>query len=248
MPHRFFRIVLCLSLALSGGCIRPRPATVPLRTIALPTSGGGEARCLVVLLPGRRDSPEDFIRYDFAGIAAEAGLRADFVAVDAHLGYYYRKTIVDRLRDDVIAPRRKRYDRIWLAGISLGGTGSILYTAESPNDVNGIVLLAPFLGEEPVIDEVAGAGGLRGWKAPDSLHPDDFQRRMWVWLERYENGSQEQIPLYLGFGTQDSFARANGLLGDALPPERVFTVDGGHDWRTWRALWEKAVESAEICR
>ncbi|HKV09085.1 MAG TPA: alpha/beta hydrolase-fold protein [Thermoanaerobaculia bacterium] len=247
MRHAFL-IALALSLLFSSGCLRPRPATVPLRTIALPASGGGDARCLVVLLPGRRDSPEDFVRHGFPGIAAQAGIRADFVAVDAHLGYYYEKTIVDRLREDVIAPARKRYDRIWLAGISLGGTGSLLYTIENPKDVDGIVLLAPFLGEEPVIDEVAAAGGLRGWKAPDPLGPDDFQRRMWTWLERYENGSEGQIPLYLGFGTRDDFARANGLLGNVLPPERVFTVEGGHTWRAWQALWEKAVESAEICK
>ena len=245
--HRSAWMILSLSLLLSG-CVRPRPATVPLRTIALPASEGGEARCLVVLLPGRRDSPEDFVRHDFPGIAARAGIHADMVAVDAHPGYYYGKTIVDRLRDDVIAPARKRYDRIWLAGISLGGTGSLLYTIENPEDVNGLVLLAPFLGEEPVIDEVAAAGGRRGWKSLDPLGPGDFQRRMWSWLERYQDGSQGQIPLYLGFGTRDDFARANGLLGDALPPERVFTVDGGHDWRAWQALWEKAVESAEICR
>jgi pimeloyl-ACP methyl ester carboxylesterase len=245
--QRFAFVVLGLSLFLSGGCVRPRPATVPLRTIAPPAAGGGDARCLVVLLPGRRDRPEDFVRHEFAEIAARAGVRADFVAVDAHLGYYYRKTIVDRLREDVIAPARKRYDRIWLTGISLGGTGSLLYTIESPDDVDGIVLLAPFLGEEPVIDEIAAAGGPRGWTAPDSLSPDDFQRRMWSWLERYENGSQGQIPIFLGFGTQDDFARANGLLGGVLPPDRVFTVDGGHTWQAWQALWEKAVATGAIC-
>lgn len=248
MIHRSARAVLCLSLLLSGGCVRPRPATVPLRTIALPASGEGDARCLVVLLPGRRDRPEDFVRHGFPEIAARAGIRADFVAVDAHLGYYFRKTLVDRLREDVIAPARERYDRIWLAGISLGGTGSLLYTIASPDDVDGIVLLSPFLGEEPVIDEVAAAGGLRGWKTPDPLGPDDFQRRMWSWLERYEAGSEGQIPLYLGFGTRDGFARANGLLGDVLPPERVFTVEGGHTWRAWRALWEEAVDRGGICQ
>jgi pimeloyl-ACP methyl ester carboxylesterase len=242
--RRFAFLLVCLGLL--AGCARLRPAPVPLRTIAL--QQGGDSRCLIVLLPGRRDSPEDFARYDFAGIAAQAGIRADFVAVDAHLGYYYRQTIVDRLREDVIAPARKRYDRIWLAGISLGGTGSILYANEHPGDVAGIVLLAPFLGEEPVIDEVAAAGGLRGWKAPDPLAPNDFQRRMWSWLKRYEGGSQGQIPLSLGFGTGDAFARANGLLGEALPPERVFTVDGGHDWKAWRALWEKAVATGGICK
>lgn len=231
-----------VGLALLTGCARLRPAPAPLRTIELRQESGSP--CLVVLLPGRRDSPEDFARHDFSGIAARAGIRADLVAVDAHLGYYYRQTILERLREDVIAPARKRYDRIWLTGISLGGTGSILYANEHPGEVDGIVLLAPFLGEEPVIDEVAAAGGLRGWKAPASLEPDDFQRRMWSWLARYEG----QPPLYLGYGTRDDFARANGLLADALPSGRVFTVDGGHDWKAWRVLWEKAVASGGICR
>lgn len=244
MIRRFAFLLVCL--ALLAGCARFRSAPVPLRTIAL--QQGSDSRCLIVLLPGRRDSPEDFSRYDFASIANQAGIRADFVAVDAHLGYYFRQTIVDRLREDVIAPARKRYDRIWLAGISLGGTGSILYANQHPGDVDGIVLLAPFLGEERVIDEVAAAGGLRGWKAPDPLSPKDFQRRMWSWLKRYEGGSQGQIPLYLGFGTEDDFARANGLLGEALPPERVFTVDGGHDWKAWQALWEKAVATVGLCK
>jgi pimeloyl-ACP methyl ester carboxylesterase len=234
--------LLGLAICLSAGCSHLRPTPVPLRTIALRQGDG--SRCLIVLLPGRRDSPEDFARHDFSGIAARAGIHADMVAVDAHLGYYYRKTIVDRLREDVIAPARKRYDRIWLAGISLGGTGSILYADQHPGDIDGMVLLAPFLGEKEVIDEVAAAGGLRGWKAPGSLGPDDFQRRMWSWLTR----SEGKIPLYLGFGTRDGFAHANGLLGDTLPPERVFTVDGGHDWRAWRALWEKAVATGELCK
>lgn len=235
-------LFLPVCLALLAGCARLRPTPAPLRTVEI--QQGGDSQCLIVLLPGRRDSPEDFARHDFAGIAGQAGIRADLVAVDAHLGYYYRQTILERLREDVIAPARKRYDRIWLAGISLGGTGSILYANEHPGEVDGIVLLAPFLGREEVIDEVVAAGGVGGWKAPDPLSPGDFQRRMWSWLAR----SDRKIPLYLGFGTRDDFARANGLLGDTLPPERVFTVDGGHDWKAWRALWEKAVSTGGICK
>jgi pimeloyl-ACP methyl ester carboxylesterase len=249
--HLRFGTVFLL-LLLMAGCARLRPTPVPIRTVSYPgRSEGNPPRTLVVLLPGRRDSPEDFRRYDFPELAAQAGAQVDMVAVDAHLGYYYNRTIVNRLREDVIAPARKRYDRIWLAGISLGGTGSILYTAEHPEDVDGILLLAPYLGEEDgVIDEVAAAGGLAGWKAPETLAPDDFQRRMWVWLK---GGIQGRIPIYLGYGRSDDFARANGLLGDALPPERVFPVPGGHDWRAWRAAWEEflktgALNSSEINR
>ncbi len=241
--HIRFRTVFLL-LLLSTGCTRLRPTPVPLRTVSYPGNpAAGQPRTLVVLLPGRRDSPEDFGRFHFPELAAQAGARVDMVAADAHLGYYYNRTIVDRLHEDVIAPARKRYDRIWLAGISLGGTGSLLYTAQHPEDVDGILLLAPFLGEEKVIDEVAAAGGLSGWSPPETLAPDDFQRRMWVWLK---GGVQGKIPIYLGYGRNDGFARANGLLGKVLPPERVFTVPGGHAWKAWKAAWEAFLKTGAL--
>jgi pimeloyl-ACP methyl ester carboxylesterase len=237
---------LLLAVLLLGGCVRLRPATAPLRTVSYP--GASPSRTLVVLLPGRRDSPEDFGRERFPEMAARAGARVDMVAVDAHLAYYYNRTIVDRLREDVIGPARKRYDRIWLVGISIGGTGSLLYAAEHPEDVDGIVALAPFLGEDEVIAEVRSAGGPRGWKPPEPLAPDDFQRRLWSWLTRYGKGSQGQIPLYLGYGRSDSFAPANGMLGEVLPPERVFTAPGGHAWRAWRDLWEQFLRTGALNR
>jgi pimeloyl-ACP methyl ester carboxylesterase len=240
-PFHFRFGTIFLLLLLSIGCARLRPTPIPLRTVSYP--GQGHPRTLVVLLPGRRDSPEDFGRFDFPKWAAEAGAQVDMVAVDAHLGYYYNRTIVDRLHEDVIAPARKRYDRIWLAGISLGGTGSLLYTDQHPEDVDGILLLAPFLGEEKVIDEVAAAGGLSGWQPPETLAPDDFQRQMWVWLK---DGVRGKIPIYLGYGRSDDFARANGLVGKELPPERVFTVPGGHGWKAWRAAWEAFLKTGAL--
>ncbi|HEV2844676.1 MAG TPA: alpha/beta hydrolase-fold protein [Thermoanaerobaculia bacterium] len=237
-------IVFLLMICLLTGCARFRPATSPLHTVSHP--GSGSPRTLVVLLPGRRDSPADFHKADFPELAARAGAAVDMVAVDAHMGYYYRRTVVDRLREDVIAPARKKYDRIWLVGVSVGGTGSILYADQYPEDVDGILLLAPFLGQEEVLREVEAAGGLPGWKAPGSLAPEDFQRRLWSWLKRYEGRAEGRIPLYLGYGTRDSFARANGLLARELPPERVFTVEGGHDWKAWRALWERFVSTGAL--
>lgn len=235
--------LLC-GLLLPLGCARYRPTPVPLRTVSYP--GRGQPRTLVVLLPGRRDRPEDFGRAGFPETAARAGAQVDMVAVNAHLGYYLKNLIVDRLHEDVIAPARQRYERIWLVGVSVGGAGALAYASRHPENVDGVVLLAPFLGQEQVIGEVDAAGGLRGWKPPEPLAPDDYQRQLWAWLSRYANGSQGQIPLYLGFGTRDSFARANGLLAEVLPPERVFTVPGGHNWKVWRALWADFVRTGAL--
>ena len=240
---RFGTVFLLLALLLTG-CARLRPTPVPLRTVSYPGDPSmDQPRTLVVLLPGRRDSPEDFGRFDFPELAAQAGAQVDMVAVDAHMGYYYKRTVVDRLHEDVLAPARKRYDRIWLVGISVGGTGSLLYMTQYPEEVDGILLLAPFLGEEKMIDEVAAAGGLAGWVPSGAPAPDDFQRRMWVWLK---SGARRTVPLYLGYGRSDDFARANGLLGETLPPKRVFVVPGGHDWKAWRAAWEAFLKTGAM--
>ena len=47
-----------------------------------------------------------------------------------------------------------------------------------------------------------------------------------------------------GYGENDQFASANRLLAPVLPRERVFTTGGGHDWRTWRRLWEMFIVRA----
>lgn len=238
---------LCLiALLLLAGCVRLRPATVPLRTLSYP--GSGRPRTLVVLLPGRRDRPEDFGREHFPEIAARAGAKVDMIAVDAHMAYYLNRTVVDRLREDVIAPARRRYDRVWLVGISIGGTGALLYAGQHPEDVNGLVTFAPYLGEDPVIREVSAAGGIRGWRPPEPLAPDDYQRRVWAWLKGYESGPEGRLPLYLGWGRSDGFARANSLAAQALPPERVFTAPGGHGWKAWRSLWEQFVRTGALSR
>jgi pimeloyl-ACP methyl ester carboxylesterase len=236
-------MVLALGLA---ACFGPRPATVPLRTIEIKPAAPG-SRALVVLLIGRRDRPEDFARAGFGELAARAGVGARLVAVDAHPGYYFGRTIVERLRADVIGPARAQgVERIWLAGVSLGGTGSILYSIEHPEDVSGIALFAPFLGDEDMRKELEAAGGLGGWSPPQPLGPTDFQRRMWAWLKRYEGGSEGRMPIYLGWGTRDRFAGIDGTLGSVLPTDRVFTTPGGHTWRAWRALWEKFLATGAL--
>lgn len=53
-------------------------------------------------------------------------------------------------------------------------------------------------------------------------------------------------PLYLGYGTGDGFARADGLLAAVLPRERVFTAPGGHDWPPWRAVWKDFLASGAL--
>jgi len=231
---------------MTAGCAALRPATVPLRAVDLVRSAGNaHGRCLAVLLPGRRDEPEKFRDAGFVRAVENRKLRLDLVAVDAHLGYYRARTVVDRLRQDVIAPARAAgYDTIWIAGPSLGGLGGLLYLRDHPGDLAGVFAIAPYLGEASVIDEIERAGGPTQWHPPATIAENDVGRELWSWLGPWAGAAQPEpsIPLHLGWGTADAFDRANRMLAGLLPPERVYTAAGGHDWKVWERLWEEFLD------
>jgi len=246
-PHRTHRhpakaAGLLLLLAGLSACYGLRPAVVPLHTLPLAESGSD---CLVVLLPGRGDAAEDFRRADFAAIAAAHGVAADVVAVDAHMGYYRERTVTERLHDDVVAPALARGQRVWLVGISLGGLGALLYTADHPGEVEGVVLLSPFLGKGAVLDEVEAAGRLADWTGASDPVPgerpqgDELWRRLWTLVRRLTGDDPAAPDLVLAYGRDDRLARSLGLLARELPPDHVLRTAGGHDWATWTGLWQQ---------
>ena len=235
---------LWIAAVLSGCALLPRAATVPMRIVLEPASCATRPDTLLVVLPGAYSVPEEFVREGFVAAVRERQLALDVWLPDAHLGYYRNRTILERLLADVVAPARAQgYRHIWLLGISLGGFGA-LALAQSPGvDVDGIVVLAPYLGEPRVIEAVAAEGGLRQWRAPDitaDLSGDpDFA--VWRWLKGYAQSPSQRPPLLLGYGLDDRLARNAALLGAALPPDHVLTLPGGHDWPAWTPLWRQAL-------
>ena len=211
----------------------PRPAVVPLRTIAYPGAGAA-AGDLLVFLPGRGDRAEDFAERGLLAAARTAGLEADVLAVDAHLAYYYKRVITERLWADVVLPARARgYRRLWVVGISLGGLGSISLAKEHPDAVAGILAIAPYLGEPDLSREIEAAGGLARWNGAPS--EADF-RGVWGFLRGYA-AKDERTPLWLAYGESDRYAYGHRLLASALPADRVLVAPGGHDWKAWDPLW-----------
>ena len=206
-----------------------------MRTIAHPGAGvaGGD---LVVFLPGRGDRAEDFEERGFLAAARKAGLEADVLAVDAHLAYYYKRVITQRLWEDVILPARARgYRRLFAVGISLGGLGAITLADEHPDAVAGLFVLAPYLGEPELAREIEAAGGLARWSGEAS--EGDF-RGVWGFLRGYAAG-EARPPLWLAYGESDRYAYGHRLLAAALPKERVLVTAGGHDWKAWDRLWSE---------
>src|SRR5512133_2646996 len=88
--------VSLLASLLLGACAELGTPAVPIRTIDLTPRRPGN--CLVVLLPGRFAEPEGFAKARWADDVSMRGLHADLVAVDAHLGYYRTRTIIERVK------------------------------------------------------------------------------------------------------------------------------------------------------
>ena len=222
-----------------------------MHTVSLPASCAKKPGVLLVFLPGVFAMPREFVENDFPKLLREQHIDADLLLVDAHLGYYSERSIVERLQSDVIAPARSRgYAQVWLVGISLGGYGALIHSAAYRHGpagrVDGIVVIAPYTGDVRVIGSIEDAGGLSSWPAPErSLPPNAFDVTLWRWLQGYAKG-QPRPPLYLGYGLGDRFASREALLAAALPASHVFTAPGGHDWPTWKVLWKRMLTTLPL--
>src|SRR5215217_1899155 len=218
--------------------LRFLPTTRPLTIRRRLYSGTESQRDLLVLLPGIEDCADDFEERGFVDLVRQHQWAVDLVMVDAHYGYYADRSILTQLHQDVFLPAKTMpYRHVWLAGISLGGFGALLYASRFGDDLTGVVALAPFLGTKTVVSEITTAGGLTRWTATMTTTSDEI-RSLWAWLE-----TARQTPtfpqLYLGFGQEDMFVEAHRILATRLPDTHVITAPGGHRWPVWQQLWDE---------
>lgn len=244
MIQRTMFVTGMLSLLCLASCL---PAsTIPLQKVDFSQSEAAKRHTLVVFLPGRGSQVRSFSE---EGLVQAVRLRRpelDLVGVEAHLGYYADRTLTLRLKEDIVAPAQKLgYRNIWLVGISMGGLGALLYDTAYPGDLAGICLLAPYLGEGSLLEEITRAGGLAKWE-PGPGPSSDLEREIWQRLKAYADVQKSTGRVYLGFGTEDRFAQTDGFFAGLLPAGQVVTAKGGHDWPTWRILWERMLQSRAL--
>jgi len=228
---------------LAGGC--SYFAKKPLETLTYKTTPENEHHNLIVFIRALYGDHQTFEKEGFVAMVRNKGLPYDMVAPNAHLAYYYARTLDRRLREDVIEPARAAgYTNIWLVGVSMGGLGSLLYLRNYADNsgITGIVLLAPFLGEREILAEIIQAGGVRRWD-PGEYDDRDWQRLLWDWLKRYDRQQDRLPPIYLGYGDDDGYAMGQGLLAAILPPEHVIVIPGTHSVATIRNLWARMLDT-----
>ena len=196
----------------------------------------------MVWLPGAYQTAQDFLAAGFAEAVRRRQAVLDLVFVDMEFASLGDRAALKLLRADIVQPARAAGVAIWLGGISLGGLIALDYAASFPGEIDGLCLLAPYLGNRILITEIARAPGLKAWQ-PGELAETCEERRIWRYIKSRGTDSR---PLYLGFGRQDRFSAAHELLAATLPADSVDVIDGGHEWPTWVRLWENFLDSRFI--
>ena len=210
-----------------------------MRSLFVPAQSAAVAPTRMVWLPGAYHGARDFVAHGFPEAVRTRRLGVDLQFVDLELAHVGDRSAVQMLRDEVVSPARAEGVSVWFGGISLGGLIALSYAATYPDELDGLCLLAPYLGNRMLTGEIARAPGLKEWQ-PGELAETDEERRIWRYVKTRTAASR---PLYLGYGKGDRFSAAHELLAATLPADAVDVVAGGHEWLTWVRLWENYLDS-----
>jgi pimeloyl-ACP methyl ester carboxylesterase len=206
--------------------------------ICEPARSGLAAPTRVVMLPAAYAAPGDFVQHGFASAVRARRLDVDLVFGGFELQEVTDRTVLARVRQELILPARSVGAQVWLGGISLGGYLALCCAERHPQELAGLCVFAPYLGSHIITGEIARAHGVTGWNVGE-LADDDDERRVWRFIQTLGSGS---LTVHLGLGREDRFANRHRLMAAALRPESVDVVPGGHDWPTWQRLWENFLD------
>jgi hypothetical protein len=188
---------------------------------------------LIIFLPGVRDDKQDFLNKGLFARLQQSGIKADMVATGLNLAYLKESTGMTRLHEDIITPAQTNgYKNIWLVGISLGGLNALLYLKNRPEDICGLILLSPYLGEKKISNEIIQAGGIGKWH-PVKINDWNDEETLWSWLKKADLNN-----VYLGTGSEDRFFSLQQQLAQLLPTKNTHVIKGGHRWPVWQELWK----------
>lgn len=226
-----------------GGCATTRPVEnhIPVRIYAADT---GHSDTLVIFLPGRGDGLDAFERAGFIDILHQSDPQVDSVVIDSHVGYYLDSSFPEKVYRDVLVPFQEQgYRHFFLVGISMGGYGALWINHEHGELISGMVLLAPYLGSETLIESIVASGGVHSWRSQFGHKPGNDEL-VWFWIDDLrQGGSEETGKVILAIGQRDRFKHAAQLLSISIPNTLTFNNGGGHNWKTWKSLWLEITKS-----
>lgn len=250
MISRYRWLQACFLLAflsLLGGCAAGGNIKKPIPTLLIPAPQQPAQR-VVVMLPGRGDNLDSLKRQGVAGIIQQQWPDADVVLTGLTMPYYRAGIAVSRLHDQVVAPlQHQGHRQVWLAGISLGGMGALLYDLAYPNQVHGMLLMSPYLGDREIHKEIRDAGGLASWSPGpvQPMGPDTFQRELWRYLKHWPDEPARTRTVWLAYGVDERFRASIELAAPELPSGHVIMLPGHHDWTLWKPALHQLLQAGD---
>ena len=121
----------------------------------------------------------------------------------------------------------------------MGGLGAFFHERAYPGEVRGLILLAPFVGDDlKLFAEIDAAGGAIAWAASQPVAADkpnkaEFQKELWCFLGRLK--SDQDLQIWMAYGEGDRLLPGIERLRSLIPGERVVRLPGGHTWEVWIA-------------
>lgn len=194
---------------------------------------------LLVVLRGMGGNEKSYEKYGFIDALQRRYPEFDVAVPNAHFGYYRNRTIKQRLSEDIIDPAIERgYEEIWLAGVSMGGLGSLLYMRCCQEKITGVVLIAPYSGKEKLHKQISAhldSGQEPPWSEIDKS--EDSILGLWRWMvEDTQLLSDGRV--WLGYGDKDRLS-GHDLLSRLMPEERVAKIPGGHKVEVFMQIWDE---------
>ena len=234
-------LVLVAVSACGGGGTETRREARTIHVDSRPVASGSAPGCLILLFPGLGDRPSAYA--DFLEILREHRVAAEAAVLPNR--DYAATDYSDHLLGDVIAPARERgVEAVWLVGVSMGGAPALRMAESHPDDVEGVVLLAPVFGSPFVAKRVRRAGGASAYQPA----PGDRDGRAFRWLANRRRSDGSRVRVRLGYGRQDSLAPVSEIIARVLPEKDVLVGAGGHDWAVWNELFGAMVGSGFLQR
>lgn len=235
-----------MALLVLAGCLPKGDPDQPIPTVL--AAAPKPAQRLVVVLPGRADDLSALRTSGMVEAIQGAWPDADVILAELTLAYYMRGEAPQRLHREVIVPARARgYREIWLTGASMGGMGTLMYERMYPGQVDGLVLLAPYVGDRPLLNEIRAAGGLATWEPGpvQEVAAGTWQRELWRHLQTWTGDAARPQQVWLAYGDSDRLRKAMPMLESLLPADQVSVLPGGHTWTMWTRGVREALEGVE---
>jgi hypothetical protein len=232
--YRNLMLYLVATLLSACSVLGPLPDQMGRRLVEGSQENGD---VLIVVLPGIFSDSQDMQERGVPGAIHRGWPEPDILMVDLTINFYRKSQAVQRLHDEIIAPARQQgYSEIWLAGGSMGGIGALMYEWHHPGEVDGLVLISPYLGGDDVTESIRQAGGLNRWDSGEHsavMESDNYDRLVWQMVQDWIGDRGKLQRVWLMCGDQDSLFPDAQMLGAILPENRYFPGHGGHSWDYW---------------